>query len=380
MWRVLDGFRFNYFYSAMRKFGFISLLVISSMLLFVACHGDEGQNIVQEPVTEITERIYAVDISSFPEIDGDGTTFYDAGGNEKSFLQILSDSGVNTIRLRLWVNPVSGHSSFDEVRSFSTILKQNGFKVWLTLHYSDTWADPGSQETPSAWENQNISELTTTVYNYTSQVMQEIQPEFIQIGNEINSGMLHPLGNISTHKDNFLQILAAGSDAVRDSSNTAQIIIHFAGIEGSTWFFDQIAAVDYDIIGLSYYPIWHGKSLAGLNDRMKTLSAVHDKKILIAETAYPFTLDYNDFTNNIVGLNSQLILPQYPATTQGQSDFIREIKLLSTNFDQGLGFCYWGGELVAWKGGQAVDASPWENQALFDFNNTALPVLNVFKE
>jgi arabinogalactan endo-1,4-beta-galactosidase len=364
----------------MRKLFSINLFIIVSMLLLMSCDDEQEQSPGLEPITEVVERVYAVDISSFPEIDEDGTTFFEATGNQKSFLEILSDSGVNTIRLRLWVNPVSGHSSLDEVRNFSTVLKQNGFKVWLTLHYSDTWADPGHQETPSVWGNQNIGDLTTTVYNYTSQVMQEIQPDYIQIGNEINSGMLHPLGNISTSKGDFLQLLAAGSDAVRDNSTNTQIIIHFAGIEGSTWFYDQLASVDYDIIGLSYYPIWHGKSLTRLEDQIKVLSSVHDKKIIIAETAYPFTLGFNDFTNNILGLNSQLILPQYPATAQGQSDFLWEIKLLSTNFDRGLGFCYWGGELVAWKGEQAVDASPWENQALFDFDNTALPVLNVFSE
>ena len=136
--------------------------------------------------------------------------------------------------------------------------------------------------------------------------------------------------------------------------------------------------LDYDIIGLSYYPIWHGTSLDDLQSCMQNLSQTHHKDILIAETAYPFTLDWNDWTNNIVGLDEHLILPDYPATPDGQRDFIRAIKTITNEVENGLGFCYWGAELIAWNGEQATDGSPWENQALFDFSNRALPVLNEF--
>lgn len=167
--------------------------------------------------------------------------------------------------------------------------------------------------------------------------------------------------------------------AVKEHSQTTKIIIHYAGIKGSDKFFQQISALDFDIIGLSYYPIWHGKSLHQLQNTMMDLSDRYHKKIVIAETAYPFTLGWNDWTTNIVGREEHLILPHFPANPEGQKKYIQKIRALTNGVKNGLGFCYWGAELIAWKGNQATDASPWENQALFDFDNKALPVLQEFK-
>lgn len=323
--------------------------------------------------------ISAVDISKYPEISNTNSIFYDLDENQKDFLTILKEKGINTIRLRLWVNPVNEHSGFNEVKQFSQSLKTHGFKTWLTLHYSDSWADPGQQNPPSQWQGISFSALKDSVYNYTKKVMQEMQPDYIQIGNEINTGILHPYGGLATNHQNFIELVQQGSLAVRERSMDCKIILHYAGIEHADWFFTQVNQIDYDIIGLSYYPIWHGKSLTALKTRMQELSNIHNKKILIAETAYPFTLEWNDWTNNIVGLDEQLILPEYPATPEGQRNFIRQIKTLTKELENGIGFCYWGAELIAWKGNQSTDASPWENQALFDFNNKALSVLNEFE-
>lgn len=213
----------------------------------------------------------------------------------------------------------------------------------------------------------------------TKKVVQEIGPNYIQIGNEINSGILHPQGHISNNFENFIKLIQTGVSAVRDHSKECKIILHFAGIEGSEWFFNQVNPIDYDIIGLSYYPIWHGKSLENLESTMRILSETKNKKILIAETAYPFTLQWNDWTNNIVGLENQLIIPKYPATPEGQGRFIKDLKATTQNLKNGIGFCYWGAEKIAWKGNQATNGSSWENQALFDFNNNALPGLREFK-
>lgn len=323
--------------------------------------------------------ISAVDISKYPEISNTNSIFYDLDENQKDFLTILKEKGINTIRLRLWVNPVNEHSGFNEVKQFSQSLKTHGFKTWLTLHYSDSWADPGQQNPPTQWQGISFSALKDSVYNYTKKVMQEMQPDYIQIGNEINIGILHPYGDLATNHQNFIELVQQGSLAVRERSMDCKIILHYAGIEHADWFFTQVNQIDYDIIGLSYYPIWHGKSLTALKTRMQELSNIHNKKILIAETAYPFTLEWNDWTNNIVGLDEQLILPEYPATPEGQRNFIRQIKTLTKELENGIGFCYWGAELIAWKGNQSTDASPWENQALFDYNNKALSVLNEFE-
>jgi arabinogalactan endo-1,4-beta-galactosidase len=303
--------------------------------------------------------------------------FYDLEGRPAGFLEILKESNVNTIRLRLWVDPVSNHCDLDEVSEFSKALKAQGFDIWLTVHYSDTWADPSQQQIPEAWKNLDYDRLKDRVYEYTEQVVREIAPRIIQIGNEINNGFLHPHGHIN-QPIQFVEILNTAVEAVRDNSDDALVMIHYAGINGSEWFYELIVEVDYDLIGLSYYPIWHGKDLSAMQKIMKELYADYGKKVMIAETAYPFTLDWNDWTNNIIGSNEQLILPDYPASESGQKNFVNAIRNIGTQPAYASGFCYWGAELIAWKGPEATNGSPWENQALFDFNNRALPVLESF--
>ena len=335
---------------------------------------------IMSPTIEIekTKFIDAVDLSSLPEVLVANPAFFDLEGEENDVLSILKNSGVNTVRLKLWVNPDNEHAGWDEVKQFSKTLKAKGFKTWLAIHYSDTWADPAHQQIPKQWLGASYPALKDSVYSYTEKIMTELQPDYVQIGNEINTGFLHPHGHLSNQFQQFAELMGTAIAAVRADAADTQIIIHYAGPEGSQWFYDQVRILDYDIIGLSYYPIWHGKSLDHLKNTMQALSEAHDKSIVIAETAYPFTLAWNDWTNNIVGLEAQLILPDFPATPQGQSDFVGQIKTLTKDLDDGIGFCYWGGELIAWKGPSSTDASPWENQAIFDFDNRALPVLEVF--
>jgi arabinogalactan endo-1,4-beta-galactosidase len=354
----------------------IFLITICSLLI-AACNKAN----ITEPIGEDKnfDFISGVDISSYPEISKVNPTFYDLEGNPKDFLLILKENGVNTIRLRLWVNPSNEHSSFEEVKKFSDELKNYGFRIWLNLHYSDTWADPGHQTTPKQWQGISFNDLKDSVYNYTKKIVSEIKPDYIQIGNEINSGFLHPYGEITSNPHQFLQLVERGITAVRENSKKTIIILHYAGIAGSDWFFNLVKDLDYDVIALSYYPLWHGKSLDSLKNQMEYLSSTFKKKILIAETAYPFTLRWNDWTHNIVGLEEQLILPEFPATPEGQQKFVKRIKTITKEIKNSLGFCYWGAELIAWKGPYATDGSPWENQALFDFNNKALPALSEFK-
>lgn len=334
---------------------------------------------VSEPIPSSTNEFFisGVDISQFPEISETNPVFYDSNGNQGEFLTILKDNGINTIRLKLWVNPANEHSGFNEVKVFSQNLKNRGFKIWLALHYSDSWADPSQQLTPSQWQGLDFDDLKTQVYNYTADVVNQIQPDYIQIGNEINSGLLHPYGNISNNIDDFKSLLAEGVTAVRANSNDCKIILHYAGVSGADWFFNQVNDIDYDIMGISYYPIWHGSSLANLRSTIDTISNTHNKEVVIAETAYPFTLDWNDWTNNIVGLPEQLV-PEYPASPQGQKGFIEDIVQTMRDTGNGIGFCYWGAELIAWNGNQSTEGSPWENQAIFDFDNKALPALEAF--
>ena len=352
------------------------LYYIFIFILIFSCQSNGSDNDIID--NNLSNPISAVDISYYPSILENNPIFYNDQGIQINFLNSLFEKGVNTIRLRLWVDPVDDSSSFNEVKEFSTLLKSLGFKIWITPHFSDTWAHPGQQQIPNEWSSLNFEEIKAEVYSHINQIMNEIEPDYIQIGNEINTGVLFPHGNIENNSDQFIEIINQGISAVRSNSSETKIILHCAGFEASQWFFNLVNPLDYDIIGISYYPIWHGKSLNDLRFRLTELSNNFGKEILIAETAYPFTLSWNDWTNNIVGLEEQLILPDYPATPSGQQNFIRDLKNLVLEIDNGIGFCYWGAELIAWDGENSENGSVWENQALFDFDNTELPVLQEF--
>ncbi len=346
------------------------------IILIFSCQSDTENDDQFEVISP--DLISAVDISGYPKISTYNPTFYDENNNEINFINALIQNGVNTIRLRLWVNPADESSSLEEVKEFSNELRSLGFKIWITPHFSDTWAHPGQQQIPINWESLSFEEIKNQLYAHTSQIMSEINPDYIQIGNEINTGILFPHGNIVDNQVQFIELLNIGVSAVRNNSTETKIILHCAGFESSNWFFNIVKEVDYDIIGISYYPWWHGKSLDDLQNQLLNLSQNFNKEILIAETSYPFTLGWNDWTNNNVGLEEHLILPDYPATPQGQKDFISDIKNLILNIDNGVGFCYWGADQISWDGQTSTNGSTWENQAVFDFNNRELPVLEEF--
>jgi arabinogalactan endo-1,4-beta-galactosidase len=355
-------------------------LILTGLFLF-SCSSNEPE-VTPDPIPNNPDTdafIRAADMSYLPLIESEGTIFKKNGVAENA-ITTLKNAGCNTIRIRIWKNPSDNHSGLAEVKALALRVKQAGMKVWLTVHYSDTWADPGNQTPPSDWTSLSLANLKTAVSNYTTLLMTEIQPDIIQIGNEINSGLLWPQGHLINNESQCLQLLAAASSAIRSQSSTTKIMIHYAGIgSGATWFFNKMSSINYDYIGLSYYPVWHGKNLSDLNTTITTLGQTHNKKVIIAETAYPFTLGYNDWTNNIVGQNDQLITT-YPASNDGQKNYILAIKNLVKQNSKGLGFCYWGAEWIAFRGPTATNGSSWENQALWDFNNNALPVMDAFSQ
>jgi arabinogalactan endo-1,4-beta-galactosidase len=321
-------------------------------------------------------EIKGADISYLPEVRESGIRLFNKNGVEEDMLLTLRNSGVNTIRLRLWKNPTESVSSFNTVKELVNECRLLGLKVMLTVHYSDSWADPGKQTKPNEWQNLTPNQLLDSVYAYTSKIMLEIDPDFIQIGNEVNNGFLWPEGSMS-NLPQMISLMNKAIESVRESNPNTKIIIHYAGISNAESFFSSLVDVDYDIIGLSYYPMWHGKSLTLLAQTMSSLSISFGKEVLIAETSYPFTLGWNDWTNNVVGSEDQ-ILNEYSVTPQGQKDFFKKIIEISRGTPNGIGFCYWGGEWVSYKGSTAVDGSAWENQAFWDFENNALPILDEF--
>jgi len=358
----------------MRYYYSIFLFSLLLTVLFGCNSRDEARPVLPEDIT-----ILGLDISDYPEIEQAGTVFYNADGAEENMMNIIKSAGINTIRLRLWVDPDDHFHGITKVKAFATQLRSAGFKIWLTLHYSDTWADPGSQQKPARWQNISLNALYDSVYHYTAYVMEQIQPDFIQAGNEINNGMLFPEGNRWQNPDQLISLLQTAHNAIRASNPHTKIVVQYAGYAGASDFFGFIGSVDYDIIGISYYPLWHGKSITELENKLVLLSTAFGKPTLIAETAYPFTLQWNDWTNNIVGQEDQLILPDFPASPQGQLDFLLAIKdIVNKHPEKVNGLCYWGADLVSFKGPQATDGSAWENQALFDFNNKVLPAIEAF--
>lgn len=360
------------------------LLFLAGIIILpvISCSDDDtnNDNVPNDddgPVVVDDAFIRGADMSFLPEIEAEGTIYYNSVGIAEDALLTLKNAGCNTVRVRLWKNPATPHSGFEEVKAFAQRIKDMNMKVWLTVHYSDTWADPGHQDKPGEWEGLSFEQLKIASVNYTSDILTEIAPDIIQIGNETNTGFMYPEGNLVDNEAQFLELVNSISAVIRAEAPNTKIMLHHAGITGAEWFFNKVANVDYDYIGMSYYPIWHGKDLATLQNAMISLSQAHNKEIIIAETAYPFTLEWNDWTNNIMGLEEQLI-PAYPATPNGQKEFLLEIRNRVKAVDKGIGFCYWGAEWTAFRGEEATNGSTWENQALWDFDNKALPVLQVF--
>lgn len=355
-------------------FKYLFILIIPVILfLFAGCRKD-----ADDAKAGNGEMLRGMDISFLPEIRQYGISFRYQSGQEGDLLRIIKENGVNLVRIRLWTGDPGKHSGEDEVYALIEECRNKGFKILLDLHYSDTWADPGHQHIPASWSNLNFTQLRDSVYRYTYRVMTKCRPDYVQIGNEINAGLLWPTGGIS-QAASMDELLKAGCNAAREAYPATKIVLHYAGIDGSIEFFKKRteAGIDYDIAAISYYPYWHGGTLSDLANTLNDTRFYTKKEVMIAEFAYPFTLAWKDYTNNVIGLESQLS-PGYPATTEGQALFIRAIRSVCEK-NKAVGYCYWGGEWVAFKGDTSTDGSSWENQALFDFDFRANPGLAEFK-
>ena len=233
-------------------------------------------------------RIRAADLSFTPEILSAGTVFHDSTGRQRELLDIFRQAGCNAVRLRLWHGQDLSHSALEDVADFNDRLHDAGFQVILDIHYSDTWADPGKQGKPNSWKDLAFDALVDSVYAYTGMVLKRIEPEYVQIGNEINNGFLWPEGRID-HMRRFVTLLKEGIRAARQYDSELPVTIHFAGYRGSRDFYGMLAEekVDYDIIGLSYYPSWHGKDM----DRLaSTLELIHFRGEVGGHEALPLPI------------------------------------------------------------------------------------------
>jgi arabinogalactan endo-1,4-beta-galactosidase len=269
--------------------------------------------------------------------------------------------------------------------------------VLLDFHYSDIWADPGKQEIPEAWKNiTDINDLVDSVYNYTFKTLnylngKNLMPEFVQIGNEINCGMLYTNASADFPKCNGCEdnwknlgdVINGGIAAVRDVANASDIktkvILHVADPKNVEWWFDNIKAngqvTDFEIIGFSFYPLWHTTvSIGQLSDNVTAFKSKYGKEVMILETAYPWTTQVNDSYNNLFG--SQSPYPGYPYTQKGQLEIMKEMTR-EVMIGGGYGIIYWE---PAWITSEMKDlwgtGSAWENNAFFDYDGSVTDVID----
>lgn len=379
------------------------------------------ETIYVQPVPELQDGqrddfIIGADISTILEMQRAGRTYYDLDGVERPLMEILSDHGVNWVRFRLWNDPRDedghwyggGNTNKEAVIEMAKQAKAAGLQVLVDFHYSDFWADPGRQHTPKAWAELTEDELKQAVYDYTYEVIYALAeegayPDMVQIGNEINDGMLWPTGRTPVGAKPYIeQGIAAVRAAEADlDGNRIKIMIHRAnpnhGLERLTGFYGTYDDLDYDVIGLSFYPFWHG-TFDNIKLVMNDLSQTYDKEVVIAETSYGYT--HEDVPNN--GNTGQVFnaslenISGYKASVAGQASMLRDViaAVAEVPGGRGLGMFYWEpawlpGVDTGWATKEAADyqgevinqdgGSGWSNQALFNFFGEALPSIQVFE-
>ena len=332
------------------------------------------------------------DISSLPKIEDHGGVYTD-GGEPGDLFAILADHGMNAIRLRLWHTPAEGYCDLDDTLAMAQRAHAAGMDLLLDFHYSDTWADPGHQTKPAAWAAFPFVALVDSVRIRTRDVLlalraQGTPPTIVQLGNEITPGLLWDDGrvggafNTPEQWAQLAQLLSAAREGVTEAFAPhpgPQIMIHSdrgGDNGGCRWFFGNLInqGVDFDLIGLSYYPWWHG-SLEDLEANLDDLAVRYGKDLVVVETAYPWTLGWFDDTHNMVGLPEHL-LPGYPDTPAGQRAFLETVFAMVADVPdgRGRGVFYWAPEWIT----TPTFGSAWENVALFDETGEVLPGLEAF--
>jgi len=335
--------------------------------------------------TKSNQFINGVDISMLKQVEENGGLFY-VNGNQIDPIQIFKDKGINTARIKIWHTPSLNYNNLESVLEIAYRASSAGLDLILDFHYSDTWADPLNQAKPSAWEDLNFETLCDSIEQYSRYVMTKLKnqnslPKYVQIGNETDCGLLWPDGYVCDESDNesqwnklrelFVHAIEGVYSAL-DNEDTIEIISHVSS--GGNWFFNNLIeqGVNIDILSISYYPMWHG-TLTDLRQNIDDLGTMFQKPVLVVETAYPFTLQWNDNTNNILGLENQL-LEDYEASEEGQFLFLHDLISLVDENDYGLGICYWAPDWISTN----QFGSPWENQALFDFDGELLDGISAF--
>ena len=362
--------------------------------------------------------VKGMDLSTLIELERCGAKYYD-DGKEMDILDIMKKYDVDTIRIRLWNDPWSetgesygaGENDLKTSLEIAKRVTDAGFGVLLNFHYSDFWADPGKQFKPKAWADYGVEELEKAVYDFTAETMEVFEKEgvnitMVQVGNELSNGLLWPEGKVPNY-DNIAKFVNAGIRGVRKVDGKVPIMIHLDnGGKNELYreWFDNFMqrGEDFQIIGLSYYPFWHG-TLDMLEYNMNDIAKRYGKDLIVAEVSMGYTMeDYKEYEKlsdeerKGYATRQELVEKiEYPMTVQGQYDFMEDFlnRISHIADNKGRGFFYWEPAWIPVHGsGWATPASlkyiqdpgpcgnEWANQALFDYKGNALPTLQLIRD
>ena len=404
--------------------------LLAAMLFLTACAAPGQSSNTVPSQTQPAEKtlnlpedfILGMDASCVPSLENSGVKYYDHNGTEKDVYQILSENGINYIRVRIWNDPYDangngyggGNCDLANAIAIGQRATKYGLKLLVNFHYSDCWADPGKQAVPKAWKGLDIDAKSEALYTYTKDCLEQLVAAgvdigMVQVGNETNGALCGENGSAPDGWKNITQLMKAGSRAVREVCPDALVAIHFTNPErvGSYENYGkqlQEHRVDYDVFASSYYPYWHG-TLSNLTTELNKITDQYGKKVMVAETSYAYSTADTDYHGNTVGSGSST---GHPYTVQGQADQIRDVIQAVADMHNGIGVFYWEGTWISvggssyqenaalwekygsgwassfaseydpkdagqWYGGCAVD-----NQALFDKDGKALESLKIF--
>lgn len=318
------------------------LLLVCALSCKKSADGDSSGTTVTTTTSNtqvvVSSFIKGADVSWLTQMEASGSKFYTSAGVQQDLIQILKDKGINAIRLRAWVNPSDGWCNTADVVAKAKRANALGMKIMIDFHYSDSWADPGQQTKPAAWKALSFATLLTTVHDYTQSVLTTLKtngitPDWVQVGNETNDGMLWEDGRASTNMANFAKLIAAGYQGVKDVNSTTPVIVHISnGYDNSSfrWMFDGLKTngAKWDIIGMSLYPTaanWqtlNAQCLTNMNDMVVR----YGTPVMICETGFAMA----DATTAKTFL----------------TDLIAKTKSVSNG--NGLGVFYWEPEAYNW--------------------------------
>jgi len=361
--------------------------------------------------------IFGMDVSSVLSLEKSGVKFYDYDKKQADIFKILSESGINTIRVRVWNNPYDskgngyggGNCDINSALEIGRRANAYGMNLMVDFHYSDFWADPKKQRAPKEWESLNFDAKLNALYDYTKNCLLKFNKEgirisLVQIGNETN-------GSLSGETDfkKVCSLFKSGIKAVKEIYPDTSAVLHFTDPQKQgllNFYAEELNknGVQYDVFATSYYPYWHGTT-DNLGAVLSDVSTKYSKKVMVAETSYCYTNKDGDFFANTVSDDKSVYSP-YPFTVHGQATSVREVIKAVSDTENGIGVCYWEGAWIP-VGGKSYDqnlrlwesfGSGWatsyakeydadaeyhggsavDNQAMFDFNGKALESLKVF--